>query len=517
MNSPKKENKNKYLRDKFLIVVLCTFLASSIFLGILLRSVEILNKNYLFGFDQGRDYLAVRNIVVNHKLTLIGSEIGGGVAGFRGIFQGPFHYYFLSIPFFLTGGDPYSGVVVTFVYGVVTILLGYIFAKKLFAKLGGLFTASLIALSPPLISQSRFVWNSHGAPIFVLLSFYFVYKLSADRENSKYFFAASFFSAFIYNFQIAIAIPMSVALIVYILFILRINKIKQYIFLALGFISAFLPMIFFEMKHGFLATRGLLEYWTNPDKTEAVSKFTELLRDHFGSFILNVYDSFPKQGIVSGEVMAFSLLGLSLYFILKDKNKNLKLFITYILILPFITFIVLAFLRNAVYSYYLLHLVLAYIFILVYILFSAIKTKKIFIGIAIGIFFALSFIKSYPNILKTVIYDYSDYGGTAKIKGKIDAIDYIYQDAGRKEFGLLVFAPPVYTYPYDYLIWWYGERKYLYKPYQEKKGTFYLLIEPDPSKQWSYKGWLETVIRDGVIMSETKLPSGFIVQKRFND
>ena len=39
-------------------------------------------------------------------------------------------------------------------------------------------------------------------------------------------------------------------------------------------------------------------------------------------------------------------------------------------------------------------------------------------------------------------------------------------------------------------------------------------MEPDPSKPWSYKGWLETVIKDGKVDWTKTLPSGFVVQKR---
>jgi hypothetical protein len=55
-------------------------------------------------------------------------------------------------------------------------------------------------------------------------------------------------------------------------------------------------------------------------------------------------------------------------------------------------------------------------------------------------------------------------------------------------------------------------KKYHYVPYAEKKGTFYLLINPDNQKPWSYEGWMETVIKTGDIISTNKLPrSGFIV------
>ena len=78
----------------------------------------------------------------------------------------------------------------------------------------------------------------------------------------------------------------------------------------------------------------------------------------------------------------------------------------------------------------------------------------------------------------------------------------------------MIFAPGIYTYPYDYILWWYGREKYNYIPYNEKKGTVYLLIEKDPYQLWRSKGWLETVIKNGTIIKTVTLPSGLIVQER---
>ena len=498
-------------------ILIYIFLGTALVFGIMLRSVDLLSGNYLFGFDQGRDYLAVKKIVVDHKPTLIGSEIGAGAAGFRGIFQGPFHYYFLSIPFLLSGGNPYGGIILMFLYGILTIILGYLLGKELFGKLGGLLVAALISLSPPFISQSRFVWNSHGAPVFILLAFYCAHKLS-HAKNNKYIFGASFFSAFIYNFQFAIAVPMSIGLLVYLTLILKIRSFKKYLVVFSGFVLALLPMVLFEIKHNFMAIRGFLDYSSNPDKTEITLMFIKLLlRDHLGSFIFNVFDSFPKQNFASGEFIAIFLLACTLFFIVKEKDKDKKSFIIYLLSLPFVTFLILGFLRNAVYSYYLLHLSLVYVVLLVYILISSIQAKKVLPQIIVLIFISISFPQAFPNIIKTFVYDYKDYGGTAKIAGKKNAMDYIYKDAGKKEFNLLIFSPPVYIYPYDYLLWWYGSKKYGFVPGNKKEGTFYLLMEPDSSKPWSHKGWLETVIKEGEVVWEKKLPSGFIIQKRINE
>src|SRR3989344_8542707 len=110
------------MKNKTLEIILLLFILG---VALLPRSIEVLNKNYIFGFDQGRDYLAVKSIVVDHKLTLIGSEIGAGSAGFQGIFHGPFYYYSLSLPFALTNGDPYGGVVLMFLFGMSSVVFSY--------------------------------------------------------------------------------------------------------------------------------------------------------------------------------------------------------------------------------------------------------------------------------------------------------------------------------------------------------------------------------------------------------
>src|SRR3989338_10602662 len=143
------------MKNKTLEIILLLFILS---IALLPRSIEVLNKNYIFGFDQGRDYLAVKNIVIDHKLTLIGSEVGAGAAGLSGIFQGPFHYYFLSIPFILTKGNPYGGVVLMFLFSISSVIFLYFLGKKIFGIVGGIVAALIMSLSPMFIAKARFVW-----------------------------------------------------------------------------------------------------------------------------------------------------------------------------------------------------------------------------------------------------------------------------------------------------------------------------------------------------------------------
>lgn len=182
-----------------------------------------------------------------------------------------------------------------------------------------------------------------------------------------------------------------------------------------------------------------------------------------------------------------------------------------------ITFLISAFVKTTIFEYYLIHINIIIIFLFSYIFVRSFEKKKIFFQTIFTVFFVILLFYGTVNSIEITRRDYSDLGGMSKIKGKIEAIDYIYKDAKGREFGLLIFAPPIYTYQYDYLIWWHGERKYHYLPHKNKSGLFYLLIEKDLGKWWTYKGWLETVVKTGKVIETKELPSGFIIQKRIDE
>lgn len=482
-----------------------------IFLSLFPRSIEVLNHNYVFGFDQGRDYLAVKNIVIDHKLTLIGAEIGAGAAGFQGIFQGPLYYYLLAVPFIIFQGDPYGGVVLMLLFGLGSIALGFYLGKKLFNIIGAYIIAILLAISPPLISQSRFVWNSHPSTFFVLLTFICVYFLY--RRNKKLIFITSFLAGIIYHFEIAVAIPVCITIIFYCSVIIRFKSFKEYLALFSGFLTAAAPFFLFEARHKFMGIKGIIFYVFHNQGSSTGNQPSYFI-SHLGAFSYNFFDTFPGFHILSQLLLIGIFIVGVIYAIIIDKNEKRKKFMSFLVLLPFISFIVFLFLKNLVYPFYLIELTVAYIFLFVYLLWQLYESGY-YIGLSMFSLLIVYFIiNGFQTAGRVSLADYQDYGGTAKIKGKIDAIDYIYKDANGKPFGLLIFTPPVYTYDFDYVVWWDGMKKFGYAPYKDKKGVFYLLIAPDPGKPWSYKGWLETVIKIGTIEKTTQLPSGLIVQKR---
>lgn len=497
-----------FIRHNSLFCILFTLILVISFIP---RSVEVLNGNPVFGFDQGREYIMTADIFDNKNIRLIGTPLGAGAAGLQGIFHGPLYYYFLGIPYLMFQGDPRGGTLLMLLFGMGSVVAGFALGKQLFGRNGGLVLMALIGISPLMIAQSRFIWSPYPSTFFILLAFYFIFRM---KERGIFLFLASFFSAFIYNFELAIAVPLSLGLLIYAPFILG-KKVKSYSILLLGFIVALLPMILFEARHQFMAVQGMTNYLLTPQKSS--EKFDQVghVVSHFNSFVGNISDSFSPLFIVPSLVLGIVLITPTIYLLLKEKKKHVKKYITFLLFLPILNFIILHFLRNTVYHYYLYHLSIIYMVLFTFILVQSRRYRVIFLSFSV-LFIAFICTFLFVNT-KMVLYDLGDYGGIAKLQGKIDAIDYIYNDANNKEFGLLVFSPPVYTYPYDYILQWRGKKEYGYIPHQNKEGVFYLLIEKDPEKPWSYNGWLETVIKDGKVVSEVTLPSGFIIQKRIKE
>ncbi len=110
-------------------------------------------------------------------------------------------------------------------------------------------------------------------------------------------------------------------------------------------------------------------------------------------------------------------------------------------------------------------------------------------------------------------------------KNEIAAIDFVYKYADGKNFKVYTYLPSVYDYPYQYLFWWYGQKKYGYIPgeyvyspnkptyipsqdkFQGRKDNFsglvFLIKEPNRGYNWR-SGW-EASYRFMKLLSSVKI------------
>lgn len=488
--------------------------------GVALRSVEVINGNYLFGFDVGRDLQVARDIVVNHKLTLIGAEIGSGSAGINGIFQGPGYYYLLAMGYWLFQGNPYGALFTMFAFGVASLVLVYITTRRMFDQATAAIALFLAGISPLIVSQSRFIWAPHPATLFIVAGLYFAYMI--PKRPRLYAPLAMICGAMTYHFEFAMTVPIILTLLISLPLIFRVKDFKTYIYSLGSLVVVFLPMVLFEMRHGFMATRSLLSY-SAPQGPVGKDVWILRVMDHSGPYIANSANSFIQEhGFIPLPLYPYLCLGLLIALALcawKTKDKAQRLFFQFCLLLLVTSYVTLLGLNNLIWDYYLIHAHFVYMYVFAFLTVYSFKQMKkvVWQRVTFGILavFLISMIASSAwRMMISYTYDFHDLGGVEKIQGKKMAIDYVYKDAGGKPFSEFTFMAPIYTYPYDYLFQTYGLQKYGYAPGSVKRGLVYLIIEPDSSKPWTYKGWLETVIVGGKIIKTVTIPSGQIIQER---
>lgn len=491
--------------SKFLALFLLIFFL--LFLAAVPRGIELLSHNYLFGYDQGEHFLQAKKIVVDLKPTLIGTEVGGG----GGFFQGPGWYYLLAIPFILSNGDPYAGMVLMFVLGLLAVFFTFFFVRKMFDQMTAIFSAFLLAVSPAIIIQSRFIWPPFPVTFLTVFLLFFLYGVLQKKERYLPFLTLTL--GLITHFETATAATLFINLLVLspALFIKKLVSIRIVFLSIITLLLTQLPLIIFDLKHDFFNSKGILKliFSASSVKVPILQTFSnrwDVFRDNFLS-------TFPSGNVIWPLLILIICVGTISYILDKNNSFSKKSFVMFLIVSPISLFMIFMKYGSFMWSWWILELNVYYCFLLGILL--AYLWKKIIIKVIImGILFL--FVGSYAyqtfNFYKN---DFNDFGGVHKLNGKIQALDYIYANAKGKPFNLIIFTPPIYTYAYDYLLWWHGKQKYNYIPGKDKKGLFYLLMEPDPGKPWSYKGWLETVIKSGKVLETKEFPSSFIIQKRY--
>ncbi len=494
------------------------------FLALFLRLPYILNDQFTFVFDMGRDMLWTRDMVVLKKFYLIGPW-----GSLNGVFFGPGWYYFLAIPFWLSGGDPRASVIFVFLINLLTIILGFFLGKKLKDEKLGLIFAVLMASSPLMTSLATFAFHANLLPFTTLIFIWSLYKVLLKRDI--YLLLAALMASLNFHLEPAAAIFTSITLLVFIFLNLRLVKnFKNLTFAIFIFIFPFIPQVIFEFRHQFIQVKALLAFLKGQNQSlGGVLPLNLRITDRFNKFLELFSGSVFKFSQKWLLIMIIFLMFLVIFATYSKKNKKIKNFIKVNLLTLFIPFLGYIFLFSPeLKGWYLFGLVIPFIFLFALFL-KEIINKNFITG-----FLLLTFLVIFNSHF--LFSEFQD-AGTLKIQKKI--IDRIYEDAQGQPFKVFVYTPPVYEYHYQYLFWWYGKKRhgywpeeysYLpgktdYVPYKEKylakqlqeqpsqkTEFYYLIIEPDLLTK-RIEDWLSNFSEDKIISRE-KLAAGIILEKR---
>lgn len=440
----------KKLANKKLLII------GILLIGVLYKLLITRDGNFIFNMDNARDMVDVREMVVLHKWRLTGPT-----SGIEGFYNGPGWYYLLAVPFIMTKGDPYSEILLM----IFLWTLGGYFLLKIASRFGiwsTLLVGSLWVASNYVTLDTIYAFNPNPVILLTPLAIYSLEKYLLKNELwlsiSIWFLAGAFF-----NFEMAFGLFMPPIIFGAILIC---GKHKYFLTknFWLGFIIFLItlaPQFLFNFRHQGLLSNSLMNHIGSSQT--AAQTFT--LSTHMNDMV-NLYTSTMQATFMNSEtlklvffVLVLFLGGVALYK-RKLKLNPLSATLAAFVLVPFLGSIVLPL------SFMAWHVggTMAALILLFGILISSfISFSKItkFIGVLFVLFFigfSLNNMEIPSNLKGQVNNDPSSY------KNEVNAIDYAYKEAQGKNFKAYVYLPSVIDYPYQYLFWWYGEKKYNYIP-----------------------------------------------------
>lgn len=224
-----------------------------IFLLILILAIFLrfyrLDQLTTFGGDQGQDFLVVKDMVLDHRWTLLGIKTSVGA-----FFQGPVYLYILYPFFLLFHLKPIAGAVAAVTISISTIILLYFTCLKYFSKKVALSSSLLFAVSPEFIKYGNTPLYQHFLPFFIVLS---LFLFLSKKEN--------FFTPVFLGVVVGLGIELhllniSLALAYFLFYLLFLKNIRKIILYCAGAVIGISPTILFELRHQFLNIHLFLNY-----------------------------------------------------------------------------------------------------------------------------------------------------------------------------------------------------------------------------------------------------------------
>jgi len=451
----------------------------------LTRLPYLLSQTLLFGFDQGRDALAVWNFIKTFNLPFIGAP-----TSIPGLFIGPGWYYFLAPAYWLFQGNPIGGAWLMFCLYLAAIILTY--------KFLGAMEAIIISLAPIWTQLATAAQSPYPIPLLAII------LLIALKKN-WHPFLIGIIVGLSFNFDSALAIFWLTLIPVLI-------KPKRWLWFLAGNIPAFIPQLLFELKHNFSQTRAVIAYFAAGESQQiSLGKISTVNQSVMHELSLAVLPDNQELKIIG---LAIILIGL--VFLIKQKKIDFWRQILILTVVPVIGFWFLHY--NPWYSYGLLPL-------------AVIAVGKILRSLPKPIAWLFLLLLLINSTLKFFHFETIDKARLAQHKGfltaKLQALDYIYTQAGDQSFTSYHYHPEIYDFAYQYLYIWQAFKgkplpiEFSYQPgapsyIPEKESLLKLLPSPDgrrdepskifliiekPDNIWHYplESWLRQINYSKVI------------------
>lgn len=427
-------------------------LVAFLILGAILKVYTTSCGNFIFNTDNARDILDIRSMVVFHNFRLIGPT-----SGIEGLYDGPAWYYMLSIPYYLSNGDPYSLVL----FQILLWFIGGVFLIKLAQKWGFVITllGTILWVGSSIVSlATSYAFNP--SPVLLLMPLFFYLLLRYIETNRLIFISLCWLlTGLFFNFEMVSGGLVAITLLLTLLVKQKLNLFKNKDFwIGLVIFSICLaPQALFDFRHNFIMTKSFLTNTQNAHNSFNLNLRIMGTRD-------NIMDVLTSAFLHTQRIIIYLSFLLSIMFLLQKKIYKRKqetlVYIAGIMILVFFAGFVLLPL-NAM-PWHIEVLIVPVLLMSLSTLYDIFSIKRLKI-IGFVIFFILLFSAFKElNFSQIVVKDKSS--DPANYANQLDAVNFVYNQANNTDFSVYIYIPSVYDYQFQYLFWWYGQKQYGYLP-----------------------------------------------------
>lgn len=249
------------------------WLAAMLVLASFLRFWKISEWQHLT-YDQSRDYIILKRILVDKKFTLVGPTVS--IA--PGFFLPPFYYYSL-IPFIKLSGFHINGPdIYTAILGVLSVFFFYFLAKDLFGVFPALISSFLFAINPYLVQSSRHALNPNTLFLYSIL-FFLSFEKYVFKKERRWFVLAGFSLGWAIGLHLTTIVFLP--FFIYLIFLEIKNKLFDKITISgiILFFIVFSPLLVFDLKHNFPITRAAASYLNGNENTAVDGQFMGRIKE----------------------------------------------------------------------------------------------------------------------------------------------------------------------------------------------------------------------------------------------
>ncbi len=326
----------------------------------------------------------------------------------------------------------------------------------------GLILSVLFLMTPGFFYSSRYSWSANPMPF--MTTFYFLSLISIiNKPTTLNSFMAGLISGLSMQIEAAFGVLFFPFLVM--LYLIKRPRIRYFLTTLAVFLATLIPQLVFELRHDFLMTKTFFNEVLGKstilgEKLSLYQTFTS----HITSFLGGINNILIENSQISSSIFLIAIIYL-IYRIYKRKLATLYLntfFLAFFFIL--FAFIFYMFYHYPLKGWYLLGLHIPFLFIFGVFLVDLFSLKKWFISIGASLFLTAIIINIILSQMRFIPKNTDRSSDPSNIRNEMEEIAFIYKYANGDGFRAYNYMPSVYDFPYQYLYWWMGNKKYGYHP-----------------------------------------------------